>query len=478
MPKRIAMSTLNASTVDILNTIRANASSAYQNQVPEITKATEIPVVGDVLFGYPALANEFISALVNRIALVRVNSVTFNNEYAELKKGFLQMGETVEEVFINLTKAREFSPEKAAARELKRSLPDVRSAFHAINWKVQYPMTIQYEDLRQAFTSPDGVTDLIAKLVASLNRSAEYDEYLLFKYLMIKAVTKGKMAIVALTAGNNDDAAAKFRGISNKLTFVSPSYNASGVHTNSPRNDQYLFMDSTYNGEFDVGVLAAAFNMERADFLGHLKLVDDWSTFDNDRFDVIRANCDMIEEVTNDELALMAHVKAILVDKEWFQVYDNLATMSEANVASGLYWNYFYNVWKTVSSSPFSNAIVFVEDGNGVNIMMPTTITAKIASKDVSDNATVFTIEATSDATTKERGSSTQHNMEPNTLQFVQTEALTKAGIAVHPYGAVIIPASQAATNITLVGKIGDKVYTGQTTINSSSAVGVTVTMQ
>lgn len=468
MPKRIAMSTLNASTVDILNTIRANASSAYQNQVPEITKATEIPVVGDVLFGYPALANEFISALVNRIALVRVNSVTFNNEYAELKKGFLQMGETVEEVFINLTKAREFSPEKAAARELKRSLPDVRSAFHAINWKVQYPMTIQYEDLRQAFTSPDGVTDLIAKLVASLNRSAEYDEYLLFKYLMIKAVTKGKMAVVELTNGNNKDAAAKFRGISNKLTFVSPSYNASGVHTNSPRNDQYLFMDSTYNGEFDVDVLAAAFNMERADFLGHLKLVDDWSTFDNDRFDVIRANCDMIEEVTQDELSLMAHVKAILVDKEWFQVYDNLATMSEANIASGLYWNYFYNVWKTVSSSPFSNAIAFVEGGAGVNTGLPTTITAKIASKDVSDNATVFTIEAAADDAT----------MEPHNLQFVQTEALTKKGIAVHPYGAVIIPASQAATKITLVGKIGDKTYTGQTQIDASSAVGVTVTMQ
>lgn len=468
MPKRIAMSTLNASTVDILNTIRANASSAYQNQVPEITKATEIPVVGDVLFGYPALANEFISALVNRIALVRVNSVTFNNEYAELKKGFLQMGETVEEVFINLTKAREFSPEKAAARELKRSLPDVRSAFHAINWKVQYPMTIQYEDLRQAFTSPDGVTDLIAKLVASLNRSAEYDEYLLFKYLMIKAVTKGKMAVVELTAGNNKDAAAKFRGISNKLTFVSPSYNASGVHTNSPRNDQYLFMDSTYNGEFDVDVLAAAFNMERADFLGHLKLVDDWSTFDNDRFDVIRANCDMIEEVTQDELALMAHVKAILVDKEWFQVYDNLATMSEANVASGLYWNYFYNVWKTVSSSPFSNAIAFVEGGSGVNIGLPTTITAKITSKDVSDNATVFTLKADADGAT----------IEPHNIQFVQTEDLTKAGIAVHPYGAVIIPASQAATNITLVGKIGDKVYVGQTTIGSTSEVGVTVTMQ
>ena len=176
----------------------------------------------------------------------------------------------------------------------------------------------------------------------------------------------------------------------------------------------------------------------------------------------------MIEEVTQDELALMAHVKAILVDKEWFQVYDNLATMSEANVASGLYWNYFYNVWKTVSSSPFSNAIAFVEGGDGVNIGLPTTITAKIASKDVSDNATVFTIEAAADGAT----------LDPHNLQFVQTEALTKKGIAVHPYGAVIIPASQAATKITLVGKIGNKTYTGQTQIDASSAVGVTVTMQ
>ena len=35
MPRRISVSTLNASTVDILNTIRANASQEYQNLVPE-----------------------------------------------------------------------------------------------------------------------------------------------------------------------------------------------------------------------------------------------------------------------------------------------------------------------------------------------------------------------------------------------------------------------------------------------------------
>lgn len=93
MPSRIAISNLNASTIDILNVIRQNASYEYQSLVPEVAKATDIPKVGEVLYGYPALANQFINALVNRIALVRVNSATFNNAYAELKKGYLEFGE-------------------------------------------------------------------------------------------------------------------------------------------------------------------------------------------------------------------------------------------------------------------------------------------------------------------------------------------------------------------------------------------------
>lgn len=107
MAKKVAVSTLNASTMDILNVIRQNASAEYQNLVPEVTKETDIPKVGEVLYGYPALANQFINALVNRIALVQVRSATFNNDYAELKKGYLEFGESVEEVFVQIAKARE-----------------------------------------------------------------------------------------------------------------------------------------------------------------------------------------------------------------------------------------------------------------------------------------------------------------------------------------------------------------------------------
>lgn len=462
MPKRIAMTQLNASTVDILNTIRANAPYEYQSMVPEIHDTKDIPRVGEVIYGYPNCANYFITSLINRIALVHVKAAVFNNAYAELKKGYLDFGETVEEVFVNIAKAREFSAEKAAERELKRTLPDVRSAFHTMNWRVQYPVTIQDEDLRQAFTSINGVQDLIAKIVDSIYTAAEYDEYLLFKYLIIKGITSGKMYPVSILDGDMKNAAVKFRGTSNLLTFMKTQFNAEGVHTTTPKSDQYIFMDSEYNANYDVNVLSAAFNMDKADFMGKLMLIDDFTTFDNERFNVIRANSDMIEEVTPTELALMQNVKAVLVDREWFQMYDNNNKFTEKYVASGMYWNYFYNVWKTVSYSPFSNAVVFVTDGAIMG--KPNAVTFKVESVVESDNAKVMTFVLESIPVL--------NNL---SIDFKQTETLTQAGIAVHRYGAIIVPNAYTGTTVDLVIEIGDTTYNA-TGVDLSSEVGATIT--
>lgn len=464
MAKRIAVSTLNASTIDILNTIRANASYEYQSLVPAVTTENDIPKVGEILYGYPALANQFVNALINRIASVRVKSATFNNAYAELKKGYLEFGETVEEVFVGIAKAREFSVEKAEAREFKRTLPDVRSAFHTMNYRVQYPITIQEEDLRMAFLSAGGVQDLIAKIVDAVYTANEYDEYLLFKYLMIKAIAHGKMYPVAVDMTDIKNAAISFRGMSNQLGFMGKKYNASGVTTTTPKSDQYIFMDSTFNATFDVEVLASAFNMDKTDFMGKLKLIDDWTTFDNERFDVIRAGSDQIEEVTDEELELMADVKAVLVDSEWFQVYDNLQKFTEKYVASGMYWNYFLNVWKTVSSSPFSNAIVFVDSSADTDL--PDTITAEVTGKSVSENATVITLEVQEDDAV----------LVGTTPRFIQTEDAVEEGIAIHKYGAVIFPANADSINIEF--EVNGTVYTSTTKLADTADVGDTLSFQ
>ena len=449
MPKRVTQTTLNATTIDILNVIRQNASYEYQSSVPVVTQATDIPKVGEILYGTPALANIFINALINRIALVRVKSATFNNAYAMFKKGYLEFGETVEEAFVAIAKAREFSAEKAEAREMKRTLPDVRSAFHTINWRVQYPVTIQNEDLRTAFTGLNGIEDFIAKIIDSVYTGAEYDEFLLFKYLLIKGISHGKLYPVAFDATDFKDGAVKFRGTSNKLTFMNTKYNLEGVHTTTPKRDQYIFMDADYNAGFDVNVLASAFNMDKAEFLGKLVLIDDFTTFDNDRFAEIRANSTQIEEVTDEELALMGDVKAVLVDSEWFQVYDNLINFTEDYVAAGMYWNYFLNIYKTVSTSPFSNAVVFVDDG--ATISLPDEIEFVVSEKSADANSVVLTFTPTDTA-----------SLAPTAYQFVQTEDAVEALIAVQKYGAVTYPASDT-DGVILVIDVKGTLYNSST---------------
>lgn len=458
MAKKVSYSTLNATTLDIMNVIRQNASYDYQQNVPKVTKATDIPKVGEVIYGTPAFANQFINALVNRIASVRVQSATFNNPYAILKKGYLEFGETVEDIFVNIAKAVDYSPEKGEAREFKRTLPDVRSAFHTMNWRVMYPVTIQDEDLRQAFLSLDGVTDLIAKIVDQVYTAAEYDEFLLFKYLLIKGINAGSMYNETIDATDMKKVATSFRAASNLLPFMSSEYNVAHVKTTTPKDRQVIFMDAKFNAQFDVEVLASAFNMDKADFMGRLYLIDNWDSFDNDRFDVIRANSDGISEITTDELTALKNVKAVLLDENWFQVYDNNNKFTEKYVASGLYWNYFYHTWKTVSYSPFANCVVFTTN----NTTAPTATTISVTGKDTDKDsgATVLTFSA------------------PEGTEFVQTNKLTTGGVAVQKYGALIIPSTSTNTEADIEVKYLGTEYKGSgTTKLSELEVGTSITV-
>ena len=463
MARIIAKSKLDARSIDILNVIRNNASYAYQKDVPKIEKEQDIPKVGEILFGNPTHSNEFINALINRIALVRMQSATFNNPYKHLKKGYLEFGETVEDIFVGIINAVKYDAEKGASREFKRTLPNVQSVFHLTNWRVMYPITIEKQALKRAFTSADGVTNLITSIIDQVYQSAEYDEYLLFKYLLIKAISHGKVYPQSIDTTDMDSVAVAFRGKSNLLPIdMTGRFNEAHVQNNTPIDKQCIFMDADFNAKFDVKVLASAFNMDKATFMGKLHLIDDFASFDNERFEAIREESTGLEEVTADELKLMKNVKGVLVDEEWFQVYDNLFEFDETRVGSGLYWNYWLHVWKTISYSPFANAIVFVDS---LTIDKPEKITVDITGKDVSEVGTIFTLSVKDDTT----------SLEPNSVNFVQTETLTTQGIAVQKYGAIVIPSTLSETTINLVADLDGTTYTAATAITAASAVGDTV---
>lgn len=320
--------------------------------------------IGDYIMTYQPYQNAFVNALVNRISMTLVTSRLWDNPWSVFKQGYMEFGETVEEVFVNIAKPHSYDPHTAESKIFEREIPDVRSAFHTMNFQKFYKVTIQNDQLRQAFLSWSGITDLIARVVDSLYTGMNYDEYVVMKYMLAREILSGqlepKTVVAASSADNLKANAAALRAASTALTFLKTDYNRAGVYNATERNRQYLIVDATFEANMDVEVMAAAFHMEKAEFLGHLIVIDSWTKHDTARLAELFANDSTYSAFTNGDITNLGLINGLIVDRDWWMVFDNFQNMTENYNGEGLYWNYWLHVWKTFSCSPFANAIVFV----------------------------------------------------------------------------------------------------------------------
>lgn len=350
---------------DVLNAIRNEASTDYRTYVPYATPDAEsLRKIGAVLMDSPDLRNQFIQSLVNRIAKVIVTSKTYDNPWAMFKKGILEFGEVVENIFIEIAKPFQFNPDTAASTVFARQIPDVRTAFHVMNYQKYYKDTIDDKQLSLALMSWDGVTDFINRIINSMYTAAAYDEFLVMKYMVARALCDGKIQYVADPA-TPGAAAVALRATSNKMTFMNKGYNMAGVRTHTQKDDQYVLIDAAYDATMDVEVLASAFNMDKAEFFGHRVLMDSLAELDTDRLAELLAYDATVptsagnknyEAFTNEELTFLGSIKAVIVDRDWFMIYDNHIEMASLRNPEGNYWNYWLHTWKTFSINPFAQA--------------------------------------------------------------------------------------------------------------------------
>lgn len=363
MPTIPAKVKFTAKPYDVLNAIRNNASANYQNYVPIATASdASIKEIGAIIMDYVALQNEFLYALVNRIGLVLLTNKMFENPLRMFKKGKLDFGETIEEIFVNLADPHTYDVATAENEVFKRQIPDVRAAFHILNYQKFYKTTIQQEQLRQAFLSWKGIDDLIAKIVDSMYSGASFDEFQMMKYLLARNILNGRLypvQVSSLSAANAKSIVSTVKGTSNMLTFSNTKYNVAGVNNFTDKKDQIIILNSAADAIIDVEVLASAFNMSKAEFMGQRVLVDNFGDFDTDRLAQLFENNEDYEPFTSDEITALNSIPAVIVDRDYFMIFDNLYNFTEQYNGEGLYWNYWYHTWKTFSVSPFANAVVF-----------------------------------------------------------------------------------------------------------------------
>lgn len=388
--------TLTNTSVDVLNVIRENATQNYRDYVPKATpNADSIREIGAIIMDYPALQSEFLSALVNRIGRVIITSKMYDNPWRMFKKGMLDFGETIEEIFVNMAKPFQFDPAVAESEVFKREIPDVRAAFHILNYKKFYKATVQNDSLRQAFLSWQGITDLIAKIVDAMYTGANYDEFITMKYMLARHILDGHMyptTIPKVETANMKSIATAIKGVSNAYEFQSNKYNLAGVYTHTMKRDQYLLLNAKFDAAMDVEVLASAFNMDKAQFMGQRVLIDSFGNLDLLRLRELFANDPTFRPPSNNELKALDQIPCVLVDKDWFMIFDNFYNFTELYNGEGLYWNYWYHVWKTFSVSPFANNALFIPGNPAITsiTVAPNSVNASVG-QSVQFTATVVT---------------------------------------------------------------------------------------
>ena len=376
--------TLTANSVEILNTIRNSATPYYKQMIPQAKANTgSIRKIGNIMMNYEPLQNEFLSALYNRIGRVIITSKMYYNPWSPFKKGLMELGETVEEIFVNIAKAHTFNPEKAETNFMKREVPDVRAAFHTMNYQKFYKATISNDQLRQAFLSWQGITDLIAKIVNAMYTAHNYDEFQVMKYMLARNILNGYLypvTVAQVDKENAPDIVTEIKAISNELVYESPDYNLNGVYTFTEKNDQFIITNARFDAVMDVNVLASAFNMDKVEFMGHRVQIDGFDRIDENRMNELFAddpNAGYIP-LTEDEKAALKAVPAVLIDRNYFMIFDNLYKFTEDYNGEGLYWQYWYHAWKTFSTSPFANAVIFVPGTPGVTSVTVSPATATV----------------------------------------------------------------------------------------------------
>ena len=336
----------------------------------------------------------------------------------------------------------------------KREIPDVRAAFHILNYQKFYKATISNDQLRQAFLSWQGITDLIAKIVDSMYTGANYDEFLTMKYMLARNILQGRMnvtEVAPVTADNAKTIVSTIKGVSNVWEFPSTNYNLSGVTTQTEKRDQIILLNAKFDAVIDVEVLAVAFNMEKAEFMGNRILVDSFGALDTARLNILFKDDPNYVPISSDELTALDAIPAVMVDRDWFMIFDNFYNFTENYNGQGLYWNYFYHTWKTFSVSPFANNTVYVAGAPTVTSVTVTPATATVVKgQNLKMAATVVTT-----------------NFAPKSVNWTVTGG-NDAATTIDIYGNLHVSENETATTLTVTAT-----STFDTTKNGTSTITV-----
>ena len=345
-----------ATALNYMREMSVKDGRVYHQYVPVVTESTTIGEFGQPIVD-PAntnVLNDFIG-LLKKVVYTAVYNKTFNNPLGELEGERMPLGQFIEDVYVNPAKARGFDVNDFAGL-LQKYEAQSATQYLTVNSDLQYAVTITRDKIRNAFTSWSNLQELIDGLINSLFNGARVTRYNQTKGLPLSAFKGGAIKYEVITNPTNESTAKalvrKMRADFSKMQIPSTAYNAwqdvkgegaFALKTWSDPQDIVVLISADVEALLDVEVLASAFNMSKADFLGRVIVVDDFSQYDDDGKVAVDGSM----------------IKAMICDKAWFKIKTQDFDLSDFWNPNCRCWNYYLNDVRMVNYSLFANAKIY-----------------------------------------------------------------------------------------------------------------------
>lgn len=333
------------SNLDLLSKMYDGMSMSYQNRITSPTVAGVEGTLKQLTNGdnRPA-ANEFVSALFNRIGRVVQHYDTFNNPFVEFKLATLTYGDVIEEVQTGLIESRPYDPDREVLEGdlFGTARVPTKTALHKVNRADSYKVTINEPLLHRAFLDDQGLSNFISGLMAAPTTSDNWDEFLLTCSLFGSYESNGgffkvqvpDVAASGATEADAKDALKKLRAMADNLAFLSTKYNAAHMPVSATADELLIFVTPEFKATIDVDAFAAMFNLEHGQMHGR------------------------VIPIPSQHFGIDG-VQAIMTTTRFFMMADTVMETRSLENPGNLQSNHWLHHHQIISASPFAPAVMF-----------------------------------------------------------------------------------------------------------------------
>jgi hypothetical protein len=329
--------------------------------------------------------------LYNKIGLSLIDTPVVENEFAFLKKGTLEYGQMIEDLYVELAQAEPYItgmhdgdqyPDPFAIKKLPHY-----SAFYSTILSRQYQITRHLTDLKKAFYSGGGVVQFVAAMMNALVSGENYDDMRVSIALIARQIEeaqtddtfKGNIHLITdyntiygktLTADTcfYDQGFLKYftnqlKKYSKRLRHLRTDLNIAGVQQTLPQGKQRIMMLEDITTDFETELLAWAYNAGNLS-IGGVDEIDAWYSIGADHANppTVTPEDIKIKAAFTNATGGSTMCAAVIYDPDMVKIYNKERIASDAANAKGNYWNMFMSVEDILACSPYKNFVCFMLD--------------------------------------------------------------------------------------------------------------------